>query len=36
MCAYSFLEKKEIEENVIVYVCAMTLSGIIHFPFRIT
>lgn len=29
-------EQNKIEENVIVYVCAMTLLEIIHFPLGIT
>lgn len=36
MCAYSYLEQSQIEENVIVSVCAMTLMRITHFPLRIT
>lgn len=36
MCAYSYPEQDEIEENVIVSACAMTLLGITHFPLRIT
>lgn len=36
MNAYSYLEQNEIEENVIVSVCAITLLGITHFPLRIT
>ena len=35
-CAYSYLEQNEIEENVIVSVCGMTLAGITYFPLRIT
>lgn len=36
MCAYSYLEQDQIEKNVIVSVCAMTLMRITHFPLRIT
>lgn len=36
MCAHSYLEQNEIEENVIVFACATTSPRITHFPLRIT